>query len=211
MILLLSLIKHVLDIVAPLADEEPSVYSEDKLQPPQCCEACKQCEQCVFPFVFLVFLLLFLVKSVKAAELCESGSSLQWVIDAQVSRRWLRRGRRKPRNRQTLRQLLTSVVLLWFEWTSDVMKQREERLQRLCSQTNALFHQQTRGSFESPQETTTPLRDTLYLIMTSSDFYCWTNQIENKVRSTSPLWTGFSEAPGNWDWTVTKLDQPKRC
>lgn len=77
MILLLSLIKHVLDIVAPLADEEPSVYSEDKLQPPQCCEACKQCEQCVFPFVFLVFLLLFLVKSVKAAELCESGSSLQ--------------------------------------------------------------------------------------------------------------------------------------
>lgn len=139
---------YILDIVAPLADEKPSFYSEDKLQPPQCCEACKQEEQCVFPSVFLVFLLLFLVKSVKAAELCESGSSLQWVIDAQMSRRWSRRGRRKPRNRQTLRQLLTSVVLFWFEWTSDVMKQREEQLQRLCSQTNALFHQQPQGSFE---------------------------------------------------------------
>lgn len=79
MILLLSLIKHVLDIVAPLADEEPSVYSEDKLQPPQCCEACKQCEQCVFPSVFLVFLLLFLLKSVKAAPACSESSMLRWA------------------------------------------------------------------------------------------------------------------------------------
>lgn len=165
---------------------------------------------CVSVCVFSVSLIVF-------SEVCESSRTLWERLQPAVSHRCsgepplITARAKETEKRQTLRQLLTSVVLLWFEWTSDVMKQREERLQRLCSQTNALFHQQTRGSFESPQETMTPLRDTLYLIMTSSDFYCWTNQIENKVRSTSPLWTGFSEAPGNWDWTVTKLDQPKRC